>query len=343
MNVKAWADQGLILDLTDTINSSPYAADYKQDYFTPFKDADGKIYGFPVLTGGTCTVVVYDSAAWEAAGYDKFPETWDDVEAAIPKLQDAGYQEAIAFGNNAQWQMNSCFLSTLGDRYTGKDWFQSMINKGGASFEDPEFVAALTETQRLFKDTDIFNKDFNAISNEDAREYYISGDAPAFIGGNWDVSYIQASLEGTDLYDTTKFAVLPQPADATYDADSQNIGLGYAVAINAKLKDDPDKLAAAINLAEYITGPEFASFVADKYALGGLTTVSDVDLSKFDQFTQDFYNYSYVDTTPCEIYDSYLSSDIWSVVNTDLQDMVNGDKTPEEVAADAQAAYEANY
>ena len=136
----------------------------------------------------SCTVVVYDSAAWEAAGYDKFPETWDDVEAAIPKLQDAGYQEAIAFGNNAQWQMNSCFLSTLGDRYTGKDWFQSMINKGGASFEDPEFVAALTETQRLFKDTDIFNKDFNAISNEDAREYYISGDAPAFIGGNWDVS-----------------------------------------------------------------------------------------------------------------------------------------------------------
>ena len=239
--------------------------------------------------------------------------------------------------------MNSCFLSTLGDRYTGKDWFQSMINKGGASFEDPEFVAALTETQRLFKDTDIFNKDFNAISNEDAREYYISGDAPAFIGGNWDVSYIQASLEGTDLYDTTKFAVLPQPADATYDADSQNIGLGYAVAINAKLKDDPDKLAAAIDLAEYITGPEFANFVADKYALGGLTTVSDVDLSKFDQFTQDFYNYSYVDTTPCEIYDSYLSSDIWSVVNTDLQDMVNGDKTPEEVAADAQAAYEANY
>ena len=134
MNVKAWADQGLILDLTDTINSSPYAADYKQDYFTPFKDADGKIYGFPVLTGGTCTVVVYDSAAWEAAGYDKFPETWEDVEAAVPKLQDAGYQEAIAFGNNAQWQMNSCFLSTLGDRYTGKDWFQSMINKGGASF-----------------------------------------------------------------------------------------------------------------------------------------------------------------------------------------------------------------
>lgn len=70
--------------------------------------------------------------------------------------------------------------------------------------------------------------------------------------------------------------------------NSQNIGLGYAVAINSKLADDPEKLAAAIDLAEYITGPAFASYVAENYALGGLTKVADVDLSAFDQITQDF-------------------------------------------------------
>ena len=42
--------------------------------------------------------------------------------------------------------------------------------------------------------------------------------------------------------------------------------------------------------------PHSASYVAENYALGGLTKVDDVDLSKFDQITQDFYNYSYVDT-----------------------------------------------
>ena len=345
MNVREWAKQGLITDLTDEIKNSPYSADYNESYFTPFKDADGKIYGFPVLTGGTCTVVIYDSKAWADAGYDKFPSTWEDVEAAVPKLQEAGYKEAIAFGNSGQWQMNSCFLSTLGDRFTGPDWYQSMINKGGAKFTDAEFVAALAETQRLFKDTEIFNKDFNAISNEDAREYYISGDAAAFIGGNWDESYIQATLkEGNEeLYNNTKFAVLPQPKDAKYDENGQNIGLGYAVAINPKLKDDPDKFAAAVDLAEYITGPEFSNYVAKNYGLGGLTKVADPDLSSLDQMTQDFYNWSYVDTTPCEIYDSYLASAVWAVVNQDLQDMVNGDKSPEDVAADAQKAYEENY
>ena len=343
MNTKAWAEQGLVMDLTDTIKASPYYDQYDQDYFTPFKDGD-KLYGFPVLTGGTCTVVIYDKAMWKEAGYDEFPSTWEDVEKASEYFKDQGI-DTIAFGNGGKWQANSDWLSTLGDRYTGKDWFQSLIDKSGAAFTDEAFVKALTETQRLFTETDIFNEDYNSVTNEDAREYYISGDAAAFIGGNWDESYIWAALKDADeeKFNNMGFAVLPQPADATQAPNSQNIGLGYAVAINSKLADDPEKLAAAIDLAEYITGPAFASYVAENYALGGLTKVADVDLSAFDQITQDFYNWSYVDTDTCEIYDSYITNAVWDVLNTDLQTMMNGDITPEEVAQNAQNAYEDNY
>ena len=307
MNTKDWAKQGLIMDLTDTIKASPYYNDYVQNYFTPFTDGDS-VYGYPVLTGGTCTVVIYDKAMWKEAGYDAFPTTWEDVEKAAEYFNGQGIT-TVAFGNGGKWQANSDFLSTLGNRYTGPDWFLSLINKDGAAFTDEAFVKALKETQHLFNETDIFNEDFNAVTNEDAREYYISGDAAAFIGGNWDESYIWATLKESDeeKWNNMGFAVLPQPADATEAPNSQNIGLGYAVAINSKLADDPDKLAAAIDLAQEVTGPAFASYVAENYALGGLTKVGDVDLSQFDQITQDFYNYSYVDTEPCEIYDSYLS------------------------------------
>ena len=343
MNTKQWAKQGLIMDLTDTIKASPYYDDYEQDYFTPFKDGD-KVYGYPVLTGGTCTVVIYDKQMWKDAGYDKFPDNWDDVEKASEYFNGKGIT-TVAFGNGGQWQANSDFLSTLGDRYTGKDWFQSLIDGSGAAFTDDKFVAALKEMQHLFTETKIFNEDFNSVTNEDAREYYISGDAAAFIGGNWDESYIAATLKADDedKYNNIGFAVLPQPADATEDADSQNIGLGYAVAFNSKVADDPDKLAACIDLAQELTGPAFVSYVAEKYALGGLTKVDDVDLSKFDQVVQDFYNYSYVDTTKCEIYDSYINSAVWGIMNQDLQSMLNGEKSPEDVAKDAQDAYEQNY
>ena len=343
MNTKDWAKQGLVYDLTDAIKASPYYSDYVQNYFTPFTDGDS-IYGYPVLTGGTCTVVIYDKAMWKDAGYDTFPSTWEDVEKASEYFNEQGIT-TVAFGNGGKWQANSDFLSTLGNRYTGPDWFLSLINKGGAAFTDEAFVKALTEMQHLFTETSIFNEDFNAVTNEDAREYYISGDAAAFIGGNWDESYIWATLKDSDeeKWNNMGFAVLPQPADATEAPTSQNIGLGYAVAISSKVAEDPDKLAAAIDLAQEVTGPAFASYVAENYALGGLTQVGDVDLSSFDQITQDFYNYSYVDTEPCEIYDSYITNAVWDVLNTDLQTMMNGEISPEDVAANAQKAYEENY
>ena len=343
MNTISWAGQGLVLDLTEAVKSSPYYADYNSAYFSPFTVGD-KTYGFPALTGGTCTVVVYDKAMWAEAGFDTFPTTWADVEKASEYFNSKNIS-AIAFGNGGQWQMNSCFLSTLGNRYTGPEWFSSMIAKGGAKFTDPAFVAALTETQRLFTATKIFNADFNAVTNEGAREYFIAGEAASFIGGNWDESYIAATLQSANAekFNNLAFAVLPQPADATIAPNSQNIGLGYALAINPKVAEDPDKLAAAIDLARELTGPAFSSYVAENYALGGLTKAGDVDLSAMDPITQAFYKWSYVDTTTCEIYDSYITSAVWSVLNTDLQTMTNGGITPEEVAQNAQTAYEANY
>ncbi len=344
MNTIAWANANLVLDMTDIIKASPYYADYNSAFFAPFTTPDGKIYGLPALTGGTCTVVIYDKAMWKEAGYDAFPTTWAEVEKAAEYFEAQGI-DTIAFGNGGQWQMNSDFVSTLGNRYTGPEWFSSLIAKTGAKFTDEAFVAALTETQRLFKDTKIFNEDFNAVTNEDAREYYIAGEAAAFIGGNWDESYIAAVLkaDNEEKFNNIGFAVLPQPADATKAPTSQNIGLGYAMAISPKVAEDPAKLAAAIDLCYELTGPAFSNYVAKYYALGGLTKVADVDLSNFDAITQDFYKWSYVDTETCEIYDSYVNSAVWSVLNTGMQAMCNGEKTPQEVANETQAAYEANY
>ena len=278
------------------------------------------------------------------AGFETFPSTWEEVEEAAAYFADQSV-DAIAFGNGGQWQANSCFLSTLGNRYTGPEWFQSLIDDSGAAFTDEAFVKALEEARHLFVDTDIFNDDFNAVTNEDAREYFIAGDAAAFIGGNWDESYIWAALKEDDpeKFENIGFAVLPQPADATEAPNSQNIGLGYAIAFNPALADDPDKLAAAIDFAQEATGPAFSTYVAENYALGGLTDAGEVDLSSFDQITQDFYNWSYVDTEKCEIYDSYINSAVWSVLNQDLQTMMNGEMEAADVAANAQAAYEANY
>lgn len=340
MNTRTWADQGLILDMTDYINKSPYADKYNQDKFTPF-EYNGKIYGLPALTEGTCAIVAYDAKAWKEAGFDSFPKTWKELIAAKDAFAKKNITP-VAFGNQGKWNINSCFLSTIGDRFTGPEWFQSMVDKKGAKFTDKAFVDALKATKDIFA-SGVFNKDFNAITNEDAREYYIEGSAAAFIGGNWDISYIYGILkeEGGELFENTKFAVIPQPDGATATQDTHNTGMGYAVAINAKLADNPEKLAAAVDLAYKLTGEDFSKYVAENYALSALTKVDNVDMSKFDQYTLDFYNF--YKNPGCEIYDSYLAPAVWDILNTDLQDMLNGDIEPEKVAEKAQQAYEKNY
>ena len=84
------------------------------------------------------------------------------------------------------------------------------------------------------------------------------------IGKEW----MLVTAGNEEKFNNMGFAFFPQPADATYAPNSQNIGLGYAVAINPKVADDPDKLAAAIDLAQEVTGPAFSTYVAENYALG---------------------------------------------------------------------------
>ncbi|GHV26305.1 hypothetical protein FACS18948_1660 [Clostridia bacterium] len=338
MNTAQWAAQGLIYDLTETITNSPDVGAYDLSKLYPFT-SEGKYYGFPVLTEGTCVIVMYDKQQWKDAGYDSFPETWEEIVAAKEYFDEQGI-DVVAFGNGGKWQANSCFLDTVADRFTGHDWYHSIIEKTGAKFTDPDFVAALKFTQDIFA-SGVFNADFNVVNNEDAREYFIAGDATCFIGGNWDTMYIGATLKeiNPEKYANLGLAVLPQPQGATATYKTHSTGQGYAVAVNAKLTGD--KLEAAKSLAAFITGPEYGQYVAEDFALSSFAAPESVDLSMFDQFTQDFYHF--YENEGCEIYDSYLTGEVWDVLNTDLQNLMNGSITPEAVAEKTEAAYESSY
>ena len=142
------------------------------------------------------------------------------------------------------------------------------------------------------------------------------------------------------------FAVLPQPADATRGSDlSEHRSWICSSHQSLKLADDADKLAAAIDLAQEVTGPAFSqAYVAENYALG--RTDQRQAMLTFPNSIRSLRTSTTIPMlilTKCEIYDSYITNAVWDVLNTDLQSMMNGEKTPEEVAQAAQEAYEANY
>ena len=332
MNTKDWVSKGLVLPMDDIVNSCAWGSKYNTGLFAPFKDDNGALYAIPILAVGTCTIIAYDSELWSQAGYDTFPDNWDDVVAASAYFKGEGI-DTMAFGNSGGWQLNSCWLSAVGDRFTGGDWFWSIINKTGAKFTDQAFIDSLKFTQDAFA-SGVFNKDVNSINNEEARELYLNGTAASFCGGNWDISHIGATAD-PELKARTKFAVIPQPAGASATTKTHAAGLGFGIAINSNLTGA--KLEAAKNLATYVTGPVFADYLTANFAQIGCCASGDVDMSGFDQFTIDFYDF--YENPTCEIYDSYMDGELVGIMNAAMQEMLGGTKTPEQVAQESQDAY----
>ena len=339
VNTADWAEKGLILDLTDYIRKSTYNSDYEGTFFTPFR-ADGKAYGYPALTAGTGTVVIYDKGLWAEAGFEQFPGTWKDVLTASEYFRNQGI-DTIAFGNAGYEQGLDSFFSVLANRYTGSDWFRSLYERKGAAFTDGDFKNALQEMQYLFTEETIFNDDFNQVTNEQAREFYITGCAAAYIGSSRDEAYIWQALQETDpeKFENLGFASLPQPINASKGKNSQNMVLHYAAAINPAAADDPDKLAAAVDFVQEVTGKAFASYAAENYALAGLTAPGEADLSSFDAATQDFFRWSYADTDICQTYDPYLGSGVRDTLAWELAQLMNREVSPEDAAAILQDVY----
>ena len=338
MDAKNFSDQGLILDLTQYVESSPYKDLYKMSKFQPFTYND-KYYAIPAMNDGTCTLVAYNAKAWEAAGYSEFPKTWDEVISAQKKLEEQGYKYAVSFANGDAWQGTSIWLSTFGDRFTGSDWTFSAIENTGAKFTDKAFVDALQATNDVLN-SGIFNPDYNSASQQVGNDAYIAGLSAAAICGNWDAAYIKGNAD-QELIDNTKFAVLPQPKGATASENTHASTMGYGLAINSKVAEDPEKLAACVDLIETLTGPEYANYLAENFAANSLCEVSDIDLSKFDQWDQDMYNY--YANPGCPVYDTYLDGAVMGVMNSGIQAMLNGSKTAQELAEEIQAKYDEVY
>ncbi|MCC2255755.1 extracellular solute-binding protein [Ruminococcus sp. CLA-AA-H200] len=326
--VQNFVDNGVLAPMDDYLAEYEYTDTFRSDAFDA-STVDGKIYGIPNQLSMT-SVVYYNAELWAEAGYDEFPTTWDDLFAANEKFKEMGIS-TFSLGNKDKWPAESCIISTIGDRYTGSDWTNSIIaNDGNAKFTDQEFIDALN----LFKemsDSGMFNADCNTITDTQAAEYYAQGQAAATVSGHWEIATLQ-SLADEELLANTKVALLPTNDGS--EPTSFSGGCGWYFGVNANLTGE--KLDAAMEFVLATSGYDASVYTAETYGLPSGNVVSDVDLSGFSQLTQDFVELvNSVSLTPT--YDLQMDGAVIEVMNTGLQDILNGTKDAETVAAEIQA------
>ena len=326
--VDNFAENGVMAPINDYMDKYDHKDQFKNGVFD-VATRDGQIYGMPNQLSLT-SVVYYNEELWKSIGYDKFPDNWEDIFAAAEKFEEQGIS-TIALGNKDKWPAESCLLSTLGDRYTGAEWTNSIINKDGkAKFTDEAFVKALDHLQKMSTGK-VFNPDFNTITETQSAEYYAQGKAAAFISGHWSVSAISSFAEEPVLKNT-RIAILPGIDGSK--SDSISGGCGWYFAVNKNLTGE--KLDAAMDFLFKTTGYEMAKYATETYGMITAGQIDDVDTTAFPQLTQDFIDIiGKVELTP--VYDLQMDGAVIEVMNTGIQDLLNNTKTPQELAAEIQA------
>lgn len=324
--VNDFAENGVLAPMNDFLGEYEYTDKFREGAFDA-ATVGGKIYGIPNQLS-LSSVVFYNQKLWSQVGYDKFPTTWDDIFKAAEKFKKMGIS-TFSLGNKDKWVAGSCILSTLGDRYTGPEWTQSIIAKdGNAKFTDQEFVDALTLLKKM-SDNRLFNADCNTITDTQAAEYYSQGLAAATISGHWEIAVLEASAD-EEILTNTKVALLPN-IDGS-EPTSFSGGCGWYFGINANLTGKKRDTAMEFLLAT--TGYEASVYTTETYGMPGPCS-AEIDMTQFSQLTQDFAVLANTSTlTP--IYDLQMDEAVIEVMNTGLQDILNGTKRPEVLANEIQ-------
>ena len=323
-----------VADISEVLEANPeFVAKYNDGAFANFI-RDGKTYGVPTESMVT-SIVFYNKALWQKAGYDEFPKTWDELIEAAPKFEEMGITEFV-LGNKANWPAESCWFSTIGNFGTGPDWTDAILAKdGSASYEDPGMIEALGKFQELAMTPGALNADVNSMDENQAREVFFNQQAATIVEGTWFISQIE--MTQPEFIDDIELTILPSWEGAKGAANEVSGGPAWAFAISKKAMDDDARRQNAIDLILELMGEKSVAQALE----GGIIMASSVEFddSKLGPILLKYLDMM-GDKSTVPIYDACMESGVVETFNVGLQELLINAKTPEELAAETQMEYE---
>lgn len=287
---------------------------------------DGNYYAIPSNISET-SLIFYNKSMVQEVGYDEFPSTYEGLKELIQALNDKEITP-IALGNRSIWPLQSVYISTIADRYTGSNFIEEALN-GNGSFEDEQFIKALSVIDELTK-LNAFNEDMNTIDEAQSRSEFIKGATAMHFAGSWALGPIIESVEDLD-----NIGVAPFPTFEGGEGDSAKISgvAGGGIAVNSNLSEKEQE-AAFTFLKYYYNDDMFEQLVT-----ANIIVPADVEIDdSISQVFQDANSFAQGGLSP--VYDATLTPELTDIINNGLQSITLGEKTPEELAKEMQKELE---
>ncbi|ASS65810.1 MULTISPECIES: extracellular solute-binding protein [unclassified Paenibacillus] len=330
---------GLIQPVDGVLAADPsWSGGFRPEAFDDFT-FDGRRAAVPMQITAT-SLVFYNSAMFREAGYERFPDSWEELLQALEKLKKLGYTP-ISFGNRDAWVAGSCLFSTLAERYVGEAWMNDAV-AGTAKYSDAPFVEALRAVRSL-ADKGLLNADRGTLDNVQQRELYYQGKAAVVLEGGWAVSSFAADAP-PHVAAQTRLALLPAPAAAPDGQEGGGLtvsgGSGWGIAFKAGLSGE--RLESALELVKLLTGSEQANRAAERGDLSGSHPTDYNEGASTPLFREYLSLMRQVRLTP--VFDVRLPAGVTEAMYDGIQELLRTDSelTPEALAARIQSAAEAD-
>jgi len=270
-------------------------------------------------------------------------KTYAELKAQVPVLRAKGY-ETVLIPAESDWVMQSCLFSMIAGRFGGADWHTRILN-GQAKFTDPEFVNALDFVRQLYADG-VISKTAVGVEYGEGPGMFANNQGAYYIDGDWRVgAFITDSSTGQALISPSRqnnirIGVFPEIPGAKINSSSSVIlGVGYAM--SAAIPAGSEKEAAAWELVKWLVGKEVSEIRTEH---GGTPTPSRTDLNfsamALEPMQRAIGAIGNEITTATVVIDGAFASEVYLPINTGLIEIATGRRTPQQVAADTQRAFE---
>ena len=287
----------------------------------------GKLYGLPLqvdLIG-----MYYNQGLFDKEGMT-VPQTLDDLVNFCKQAKDKGYTP-FAFADNEGWEAFHQFSMTA-NQMIGPEAMQNLIVNNQGSWNTPEIITAIKSYFVDLRDAGCFSDDVNALKYEDGNSLFYSEQAMVHSTGSWLAGQITENMPDADV----RFMPFPELPGAKERAWVSGVGSAYYITSGAK---NPD---AAAKFLDFLFSPEIvtrwvqdASFIVPVQFDTSTVQVSPLFKSILDTLQQasqqgTLFGYNVDVLAPPQFND---------VMTNGFQAMLAGDKSPEQQAADLDAAW----
>ncbi|MCA0986928.1 ABC transporter substrate-binding protein [Guptibacillus algicola] len=284
---------------------------YPEETLAASKGTDDKQYGVPLNI--STTQMFYNKKIFEEVGLEE-PKTWEEFMTLNKTLQDEGYTP-ISLGTKEGWLL-SLAHGIIGPAHYGANEFVDNITAGETEFTSDEFKSSIEALDELKQ---FFPENYEGLGMEDIRTMFFTGDAAMFPLGSWEIEVLREMNPELELgFFPMPSAVGKEPTITTWVDGS------YAINANSENKD------AAKKFLQFMTTEEFGTMFTEEFKM--ISAIPGIESD--DELVNSLGKAVEEQSTPYMMLVHFAGGNpsTKATIETELQGMYLGERSPEEVA-----------